>query len=119
MCRMRNTIPATTTVRTQVLEWSNWQNASIAPGSIDVALGSDCLFFRDFHDALVDMLHNLLCDNGVVILLQPARSGSMEQFKSKAGVFFDIEEHFDYDQKVKKVTYYLIILMLIKLNMCL
>ena len=87
-------------VRTQLLQWANWPESSIQPGSMNVILGSDCLFFREFHDALLSMLIALLHPQGVIFLLQPPRSGTMQQFVDKAAAEFDIEQLTDYNEEV-------------------
>lgn len=63
---------------------------------MDVIIGSDCLFFKDFHEALIGTLHHVIAQEGVIYLLQPSRGGSLEIFSSKAEEFFDIERHTEY-----------------------
>lgn len=65
-------------------------------------IGSDCLFFKDFHDSLIGMLYHILADHGIAILLQPSRGGSMELFKEKSEAFFHIEQFEDYHPEVSK-----------------
>lgn len=84
-----------------MLQWSNYEH--FPAGTVDVVIGSDCLFFKDFHDALVGMLHHILDKEGVTILLQPSRGGSMELFKEKAEIFFDIEQYMDYHPEVRRL----------------
>lgn len=50
----------------------------------DLIIGSDILFFTDFHDGLIEALHTCLTPTGTVLLLQPVRGGTMERFVSKA-----------------------------------
>lgn len=98
-CRSRNLIPTDCDIKTQVLHWSEF--SYFPSGSVDVVIGSDCLFFKDFHDSLVNLLKHALQMNGVVIFLQPSRGGSMEEFIEKAKKFFNIELHVDYLPEVR------------------
>jgi predicted nicotinamide N-methyase len=50
----------------------------------DVVLASDCLFFREFHLDLIATLTKVLVPGGLVLLLQPARDGSMQLFLQRA-----------------------------------
>lgn len=84
-----------------MLQWSNYEH--FPAGTVDVVIGSDCLFFKDFHDALVGMLYHILDKEGVVILLQPSRGGSMELFKEKSETFFDTEQYVDYHPEVRRL----------------
>ena len=43
-------------------------------------VASDCLFFRDFHRDLLLTLRALLAEDGVALLLQPARDGTLQLF---------------------------------------
>jgi len=53
-------------------------------GLFDVVLAADCLFFRDFHEALLQLLPRLLRPpHGSVLLLQPRRGDSLELFLHK------------------------------------
>ncbi len=57
----------------------------------DVIIGVDCLFFRDYHDALIAFLLRILQINGVCIFFQPKRSGTMQLFIDKASHHFIVE----------------------------
>ena len=81
-----------------LLEWSSVDVSLI--GQHDVIIGADCLFFQDFHDSIVRLLTLILSENGVVILFQPRRSGSMENFMKKAEEYFQIEIEENYSDKV-------------------
>lgn len=52
--------------------------------TFDLILGSDILFFVDFHDGLLEALLACLAPSGTVLLLQPPRGGSMQRFVDKA-----------------------------------
>ena len=57
----------------------------------DVVIASDCLFFREFHADLVEVLRNVLAPSGVAYLLQPARDGTMHAFLEKCAPCFDVQ----------------------------
>lgn len=87
-------------VETRLLEWSAGLQ-QLPAGSIDVVIGSDCLFFRDFHDSLIALLAHTITPNGRIVLLQPMRSGTMDLFLDKARSFFDCEVTRDYLPEVR------------------
>jgi hypothetical protein len=93
-CRRMGAIPSTCKIENILLEWSNF--GDFPPQSVDVVIGSDCLFFKDFHDALLSMLDHILVPNGVIILLQPPRGDSLDIFVKKAEAFFNVNRYFDY-----------------------
>jgi hypothetical protein len=79
----------------------------------DTVLACDCLFFEDFHDALLDIILLALgchtsqrsartanSSRGKALLFQPSRGGSMERFIDKAVPHFSIETIEDYDDEV-------------------
>ncbi len=76
--------------------------AAAGGGKFDIIIGADCLFFRDFHGDLINVLKVSLAPNGEVWLLQPPRGGTMEQFASMAEKSFVIEQkgNFDYEFQV-------------------
>ena len=69
-------------------------------GRFDVVIAADCLFFRDFHPDLVWMLAHALAPGGVVLLLQPRRGRTLEQFVSHAQPLFSVEEVQEYCPRV-------------------
>ena len=66
----------------------------------DVILAADCLFFTDFHDDLIWTIAEAVSDTGVIYLLQPSRSGSMQSFLQKAKAVFRIEEMAEYNAQI-------------------
>lgn len=66
----------------------------------DVIVAADCMFFKDFHDALVDVLLRCLSPDGVVIMLQPRRGVTMQMFLEKAAAVFSIEIRENYCSEV-------------------
>ncbi len=73
--------------------------AAAGGGKFDTIIGADCLFFRDFHGDLVNVLKVSLAPNGEVWLLQPPRGGTMDQFASMAEKSFVIEQRGDFDSE--------------------
>lgn len=68
-------------------------------GLFDVVLAADCLFFRDFHEALLQLLPLLLRPpnegdgllGGSVLLLQPRRGDSLDLFLHKMTLRGELE----------------------------
>lgn len=99
----------------------------------DVVYACDCLFFEDFHDALIDILLMSLgfprsgeasdrtsAPNDAtstststmkrVVLFQPNRGGSMDRFIEKAHRYFEIQRIEDYDHQVGVAVFFVITL---------
>lgn len=97
-----------TALSSHVLRWSiDDETGDVAAltqqGSVpaDVVVAADCLFFKDFHQALLCTLLRLLKPRGVAILLQPPRGGTMSKFLDNfASEHFDIELLEDYCPQV-------------------
>lgn len=68
--------------------------------AFDVIIAADCLFFRDFHKDLLWVLETAVAPNGVVVLLQPQRGGSMNQFIKIAENSFFIQIVENYSPEV-------------------
>jgi SAM-dependent methyltransferase len=96
-----------------VLHWSPACNAAhidaLTGGGaelFDVVIASDCLFFRDFHDDLLQTLRRLLKPgSGVGVFLQPSRDGTMQRFihRCQESGFFATELQDDYCPQVVSV----------------
>ncbi|KAG5185434.1 hypothetical protein JKP88DRAFT_207881 [Tribonema minus] len=69
-------------------------------GPFDVVIGSDCLFFEDFHADLIEILRRLIAPCGRAVLLQPSRGGSMERFAARARDHFDVYMEARYDDSI-------------------
>eukprot|EP00605_Chrysophyceae_sp_TOSAG23-4_P002553 GSChrysophyteH1.ASY1.ANO1.2818.1 assembled CDS len=69
----------------------------------DTILAADCLFFREFHDDLIWTLIHALQPSGVVLLLQPRRGSSMQEFVNKAVKHFSVEEIQSYNPQVNEL----------------
>ncbi len=104
MCKTKGAIHNAFPITSQLLEWSS------VPMNIskwDVIIGVDCLFFRDYHDALITFLLRILQFNGVCIFFQPKRSGTMQLFIDKASHHFIVEIIENYLEEVL-ISFYLI-----------
>ena len=134
MNRQAGKLPSSTVIASQLLRWSRDDECGDLhnilrdmPGNkFDVVLAADCLFFEDFHLALIDtILIALGCLSGsmasastsanVVVgetiavggsvvgvcwLLQPSRSQSMERFVEMANKYFHITIIAEYNSEV-------------------
>lgn len=108
MNRTTGSIDKNSNVRVELLEWSGFLSGPSSPPQLwDVIIGSDCLFFKDYHDALVKLLDSLLAVHGVAIFFQPSRSGTMELFLSKLPSTFSVEVVENYSQEVIDKRYIL------------
>ena len=97
-------------VSANLLHWSPTTNASqiadLTQGGtklFDAVIASDCLFFRDFHEGLLQTLRCLLRPKtGVGIFLQPARDGTMSLFAERCAQsgLFSVEVLEDYCPQV-------------------
>eukprot|EP00638_Chattonella_subsalsa_P012761 CAMPEP_0117811482 /NCGR_PEP_ID=MMETSP0948-20121206/22160_1 /TAXON_ID=44440 /ORGANISM="Chattonella subsalsa, Strain CCMP2191" /LENGTH=393 /DNA_ID=CAMNT_0005648097 /DNA_START=15 /DNA_END=1192 /DNA_ORIENTATION=+ len=61
------------------------------PKGFDLIIAADCLFFQDFHEDLKHVLSLLLAKNGQILLLQPTRGESMNNFMDIAQGVFTME----------------------------
>jgi predicted nicotinamide N-methyase len=86
-------------IKVALLEWSNITEAA-SHGLWDVIIGADCLFFKDFHFALIELLDQMLHKDGKILLFQPSRSGTMELFVERASSMFDVRVEDNYSRKV-------------------
>lgn len=123
LCRQRDLLPSITSsssIRSSVLLWKKGQSLDdIKPHSssdssnstchFDTVIACDCLFFKDYHDDLIWVLHAALEGHDGIdthradrkaLLLQPRRSGTMELFIQKASRVFHIEVLEEYDDQV-------------------
>jgi len=62
-----------------VLRWDQDPGSELR-GSADVVLCSDCLFFDEGRAPLLQCLKQLLTTDGVVVMIQPRRRGTMQKF---------------------------------------
>lgn len=93
MCKSQGSIAQDAKISIVQLEWSCNDNETIErmKKKWDVVCGADCLFFKDFHDALINTIDELLTENGIGVFLQPQRSGTMDLFIEKAASHFHCE----------------------------
>ena len=59
-------------------------------------VAADCLFFKDFHDALINLLCSCTKSDGKILMMQPRRGDSLRTFTESASQYFkiDVEENF-------------------------
>jgi predicted nicotinamide N-methyase len=78
-----------TKLESQLLHWGDYrptteknseeEKLETANSKYDLIIGSDCLFFEEFHHDLL-CFQSLLADNGKILLMQPNRGDSMKWF---------------------------------------
>ena len=85
----------TTAVSAEILLWDPQTLAtlpsSITIGSYDHILCADCLFFKDLHVSLAQIIKKLLRPDGTCHIFAPRRGGTLELFCSRAEEWFSIE----------------------------
>lgn len=65
-----------------------WDEAYKSDCKYDMILIADCLFFKDYHHALIHVLKELMHDKSVCLILAPQRGGTLKLFLERAsGVF--------------------------------
>ena len=90
-------------VDTLLLEWNEDiavdKNIQHLAKSFDVIISADCLFFTNFHKALLNTIQFLLALDGIGIFFAPRRSGTLDKFVELAKEVFDVtvEENYDDD----------------------
>jgi calmodulin-lysine N-methyltransferase len=89
------------------LKWSESLSArelpvGVAPGSVDLLLVSDCLFFTEYHAALLHTIDLLLEPLGVALLLCPRRGNTLRRFVelARATGGWTVLEEDEYDAEV-------------------
>mmetsp|Transcript_16255 Transcript_16255/g.21533 ORF Transcript_16255/g.21533 Transcript_16255/m.21533 type:complete len:443 (+) Transcript_16255:35-1363(+) len=73
------------------------------PKGFDLIIAADCLFFQDFHEDLKHVLSLLLAKNGQILLLQPTRGESMNNFMDIAQGVFTMELLDEYESKISEL----------------
>ncbi|OAF71613.1 hypothetical protein A3Q56_00587 [Intoshia linei] len=69
------------------LHWQKIQVNSILYHSFDIIMSADCLFFKNYHENLINCLDSLLDINGIAIILAPLRDNSLDIFIDKIKTF--------------------------------
>ena len=87
-------------VSARLLPWDSNGESLTAMGDFDLVIGADCLFFKDFHLSLVELLRVVIKPDGKVLLLQPRRGDSLRKFVEIAAQFFLITETENYSDDV-------------------
>eukprot|EP01038_Epipyxis_sp_PR26KG_P011170 gene11170-14989_t len=100
MNKQKGFIQSSFPIRSELLHWSlsnpstietinKWCTSGLCP--FQVVLASDCLFFRDFHDDLIQLLLKIADPNDcTIIFLQPNRDCTMQEFINKCIPYFDV-----------------------------
>lgn len=70
----------------------------------DAIIIADCLFFRDFHYALISQLQNDLKPTGFCIIIAPSRGGTASEFLLKCKDQLNVEELKFNDQAFKSTA---------------
>ncbi|KAM3394487.1 calmodulin-lysine N-methyltransferase isoform X1 [Capsicum galapagoense] len=88
-----------TEVKPLMLHWGQEKDTDIS-NTFDVIIASDCTFFKEFHEALVQTIKSLLKEEGPseAILLSPRRGDSLDKFLAEvkdSGLHFSTEEIYD------------------------
>ncbi|XP_066930287.1 calmodulin-lysine N-methyltransferase-like [Clytia hemisphaerica] len=91
-------------VNSVLLKWDEgiYKNDCLAHlhGQFDVIISADCLFFVNFHKALVTTIQFLLAPGGHCIFFAPQRSNTLNLFVEAAGQIFDVEVEENYDTHI-------------------
>ena len=91
-------------VESLLLKWDEeiYQNDSLShlQARFDVIISADCLFFVNFHKALVTTIKFLLTPGGNCIFFAPYRSNTLTLFVEAAGQVFDVEVQENYDAHI-------------------
>ena len=72
-------------------------------GRFDCIIGSDCLFFRDFHDDLVKFLKNRVSRTGIILLFQPLRDQTAMKFLSRCEDYFHVRIIENYSSRMSEL----------------
>ncbi|KAF3685197.1 putative zinc finger HIT domain-containing protein 1-like [Capsicum annuum] len=88
-----------TEVKPLMLHWGQEKDTDIS-NTFDVIIASDCTFFKEFHEALVQTIKSLLKEEGPseAILLSPRRGDSLDKFLAEvkdSGLHFSTDEIYD------------------------
>lgn len=117
MNRSAGNISDSCRIEASLLHWSPSENAAVvsqltaAGGRFDVLLAADCLFFRDFHQQLLQTLQLLMHESSVALLLQPQRGGTLDEFlslcrRADSAVEATLCEDFNSEVRATMLLYY-------------
>lgn len=76
------------------LRW-NEDNQPEDDGAYDVAMASDCVFFEEYRNDLVNKMYSLLKPEGIAIVVAPERNGTLKKFSDIACEKFSIMPGFE------------------------
>lgn len=91
-------------LRIAYIPWQKPETYSIFEKQIDFIFISDCLFFHNFHDDLLNLLEKCLKNNGLVWILSPIRSPTMNLFIKNAisRNIWNIEVYSNYNLEINQ-----------------
>jgi predicted nicotinamide N-methyase len=64
----------------KVLLWDRNNTLSVSEFKYDYVIISDCIFFKNYHEDLIETIYNLISDDGICIIIAPPRGDSLEKF---------------------------------------
>lgn len=85
------------------LKWASTEDYRDLCDQIDVVLVSDCLYYSESHADLLDTIWSLLKENGLAVILAPARGKTFELFANLAKTKFHTEIMMVYDIEVYRI----------------
>ncbi len=110
MNKQKGVIPSTAQICAHQLNWSRCsftddfgriREQLPLCATFDVVIASDCLFFREFHEDLVEALSVMMTPvSGIALLFQPARDGTMRAFLELCKDLFVVEVLEDYFEEL-------------------
>ncbi|RWS03951.1 calmodulin-lysine N-methyltransferase-like protein [Dinothrombium tinctorium] len=92
-----------TVVECTLLKWGNNTDIDRFTDAIDVILCSDCLYYDDGRQPLVNTIWSLLKSTGVAVVLAPLRGQTFQQFVELTREKFETEQVMVYDTTVWEV----------------
>lgn len=92
-----------TKVEVRKLKWALMEDYQDLCDQIDVILISDCLYYCESHNDLLDTIWSLLKENGLAVIVAPARGKSFRLFADLAKKRFHTEIMMVYDIEVYKI----------------
>jgi calmodulin-lysine N-methyltransferase len=87
-------------VSCKLLEWGNDAHMNDLDQNIDIIVCSDCLYFDDSRQQLVDTIWKFLHNSGSAMLLAPTRGESLQNFVDLAKEKFLCQQMTNYDSTV-------------------
>lgn len=82
------------------LKWGNSDDINDLINKIDIILCSDCLYFDQSRESLIETISKLLNDLGLAVILSPTRGKCLQNFLDLAKTKFHVKHLVNYDSKV-------------------